>query len=80
MSTTNLRDALAAEIRARLAVARISGAELARRMNRNQATISRKLTGESGISVRDLEAIAAVLNVSAGEITAAAEGRTESPR
>jgi transcriptional regulator with XRE-family HTH domain len=80
MPTTNLRNALAAEIRARLAVARISGAELARRMSRNQATISRKLTGESGISVGDLEAIAAVLGVTAGEITAAAEGRTENPR
>ncbi len=76
MTTGNLKEALAAEIRARLAVARISGAALARKLNRNQATISRKLTGEAGISAGDLEAIAAVLGVSAGEITSAAERRT----
>ncbi len=69
-----------AVINANLKGAYFTATELARRMSRNQATISRKLTGESGISVGDLEAIAAVLGVTAGEITAAAEGRTENPR
>ncbi len=55
-------------IRAHLAVARISGAELARRVGIDQASISRRLNGRSAFTVDDLVAIADVLGITLVEL------------
>ena len=57
--------ATAANLRAELARQRMSGRELARRLDVPPSWVHRRLTAEQEISVDDLVRIAAVLNVPA---------------
>jgi transcriptional regulator with XRE-family HTH domain len=60
---TGLGQSIAAEVRAELARQQITQAELAARLETDQAIISRKLTGRSIFTTRDLERWAAALGV-----------------
>lgn len=59
----SLAEAVAGRVRAELAVLRISGAELARRMEVSQAYVWRRLNGETPFDVADLDRIAALIGV-----------------
>lgn len=59
---------IARPIRAHLAVAGISGAELARRIGLSQPQVSRRLSGRLPFDSDDLTAIAAEINVSVPEL------------
>lgn len=63
-----LREYVAEEIRVLLTRKRMSGAELGRRTGIKQSSISRRLTGETAFDMDDLEAIAAVLEVSVADL------------
>lgn len=60
----SLHERSAAEVRAEMGRARMSGVTLARKIGRNHAWLSRRLTGEVAFSLADLEAIAKALDVS----------------
>jgi transcriptional regulator with XRE-family HTH domain len=58
-----LRDHVAEEIRALMARRRLSGVQLAARIDKSQGYLSRRLNGVQPFDVDDLEAIAGVLGV-----------------
>jgi len=60
--------AISSGLRARLAVQRITGAELARRLGRSQSSISRRLIGDAAWDVDELAAVARALDVDILEI------------
>lgn len=59
----SLRERTAEEVRVALARKRMSASQLARQMRKSQAYIWRRLSGETAFDVDDLEAIAAILDV-----------------
>ena len=61
MSTRNAL--LAAEIRAEMARQRMSGRELARRVDKPETTVARYLRGETAMSIDDVEDFARALDV-----------------
>lgn len=63
-----LREYVAEEIRVILARKKMSGAELGRRAGIKQSSMSRRLTGETAFDMDDIEAIAAVLEVSVADL------------
>ncbi len=70
MTTTNnleLRQSLAAELRAAIGRTGLSRTEVARRAGMQEATLARKLSGESRLYMHELEALAAV-GVDMGEV------------
>lgn len=69
-----LREYVAEEIRVILARKKMSGAELGRRAGIKQSSMSRRLTGETAFDMDDIEAIAAVLEVSVAELLPKAVG------
>lgn len=81
---TRLTEQVAEEIRALLARRRISGRELARRMEKSHSWVNFRLTGAQPITVDDLQDFAAVLNVEVTDLlpharavrTEPSEGRT----
>jgi transcriptional regulator with XRE-family HTH domain len=60
---TNLQEAVALEVLAQLARRRMSQVQLANAAGMAQAVVSRKMRGESPITLRDLDRWAKVLNV-----------------
>lgn len=68
MPDRSARLAVSEPIRAHLAVSRISGAELARRVGIDQASISRRLNGKSPFTVDDLVLIAKALDLTLLEL------------
>lgn len=62
------REAIAAPIRAHLAVSKISGADLARRIGLTQPQVSRRLSGRLPFTSDDLTAIADELNLTVAEL------------
>ena len=54
---------VAEEVRSIMARRRITGAELARRMDRPQSNVARRLTGEIAWDVNDLSLVAEALEV-----------------
>lgn len=63
-----LRQQVAEEVRALMARRRISGVQLAKQIGRSQAYIWRRLSGETPFDVDDLQALAAVLDVSVTDL------------
>lgn len=63
-----LTDRVAEEIRALMARQRMSGRELARRLNVSASWVNYRLTGSQPIDVNDLELIAEALGVDAAEL------------
>jgi transcriptional regulator with XRE-family HTH domain len=69
MSTDeSLSDYVAAEIRAMIARKRTSGRGLAERLGVSRSWVSYRLTGNTEITLTDLERIAAALNVQVAEL------------
>lgn len=62
------RELIAAPIRAHLAVSKISGADLARRIGLTQPQVSRRLSGRLAFTSDDLTAIADVLELTVAEL------------
>lgn len=76
-----LSDRIAEEIRALLARRRMSGRELARRLDVSPSWLSYRLTGVQPIDVNDLEMIAEVLDVNVTDLLGvAADARLRVPR
>jgi lambda repressor-like predicted transcriptional regulator len=75
MSTSTLSERVAEEIRVRLARRNISAAELARRTGLKQPYLSRRMTCEVVFDMRDLERIAAALDVDVAELLPARADR-----
>lgn len=63
LSESTSRDGTAAALRAETARANISGRELARRLGKDPAWVSRRLAGSVPVTVIDLHRIAKALNV-----------------
>lgn len=63
MTSPSLRVAVAAQVRAELARARISGSALARATGKSQSYWARRLSGRVPLDVDDLEVVAAVVGV-----------------
>lgn len=61
---------VAAVVRAELARQRVSGAELARRINRSQSSIARRLAGDIPFDINELTLIAEQLGMTVAELTA----------
>lgn len=66
------RERVAGEIRAIMARKRITASVLSAEVGVPAATLSRKLTGKTGITVDELLAISAALDVSAADLLRAA--------
>ncbi len=71
-----LREALAAEIRARLAAAQISKTRVADAIGHSLASVSRKMSGQAPVQVDELATIAAMLDTTPGELLTSATERT----
>lgn len=69
------RDSLAAQLRAILAVERISHADLARAMRMKDTALSRRLTGKVSFSAEELLFLADWMNKNVDQIMAAAKVR-----
>lgn len=63
-----MSDRVAEEVRAQLARKRITGRELARRLNVSHSWVNYRLTGTQEIGLNDLERIAAALGVDVAEL------------
>jgi transcriptional regulator with XRE-family HTH domain len=63
-----LREYVAEEIRVILARKKMSGVELGRRAGIKQSSMSRRLTGQTAFDMDEIEAIAAVLEVSVADL------------
>jgi transcriptional regulator with XRE-family HTH domain len=74
---TDLSERVAEEIRALLGRRRMSGRELARRLDVSPSWVSYRLTGQQPIDVNDLSAIAAALDVSVISLLPAEERKRE---
>lgn len=61
-------DAVAANVRAEVARKRIRQTEIAERLGLNQQQVSRRLNGQVPISAAELRELAALLEVSAGDL------------
>lgn len=73
MSLTNsLRDRVAAEIRAEMARQRKSGVELASLLHLSQQSVSRRVNGETDLTLDELEVVARWLDVSLADIVGSA--------
>lgn len=64
--------AISEGIRVRLAILRLSGAELARRMDRPQSSVSRRLSGDTPWDVNELADAARALGVDIADLVAPA--------
>jgi transcriptional regulator with XRE-family HTH domain len=78
MTFTTLSAALAAELRAEMARANVSGAELARRLEVPASWVQRRMSGASPLTVEDLERLAAGLQINLESVILAASGHSES--
>jgi transcriptional regulator with XRE-family HTH domain len=65
---SSLQDRISEEIRVALTRRRMSATELARALGWSRSQISRKLNGQTEISLNDLERIARVLQSSPGDL------------
>ncbi len=75
-----LREAVAAELRSELARNRISASRVAFAIGKDQAWISRRLTGQVAFDLDDLDAITEVLGISPSELMDAASITAKKPR
>jgi transcriptional regulator with XRE-family HTH domain len=75
-----LAQAVAAEIRAEKGRQRVSGRELARRIELPTTTVSRWLRGDTALGLDELDKIAAALEVDMVDIIRAAQIRVKLPR
>jgi transcriptional regulator with XRE-family HTH domain len=74
----NASQRAATEIRGLMGAQKLNTVDLARLLNVSRDTASRRINGESDLSLNELEAIAAWLGVSASRIIAPATGTTYS--
>lgn len=72
-----LREALAAEIRARLAAAQISKTRVADAIGHSLASVSRKMSGQAPIQVDELATIADLLHDEPADLLRAATERAD---
>jgi len=68
-----------AELRAELARHRITAAEVAQRLDRSEAYVSRRLTGEIPLNLDDLAEIAEMLGIAPAALIARAQVQDEPP-
>lgn len=67
-------DAVAAEIRAEMARQRLTQTALAERLDVNRAYVVRRLSGDTPLTVGDVAAIAAALDVRFADLTRTVDG------
>jgi BetR domain len=79
-SGPTLREAFAAEVRAELARARISGRQLAAMLGKAQPWVSRRLTGAVAFDMDDVQVIADLLQIDPARMVKAANEATKNPR
>ena len=75
METESLAPYVAAEIRAEMGRQTVTSAALAMRLGKPKQTVHRWTAGQTPISIDDLDAICAALNLGVGELLTAAESR-----
>jgi len=76
----SLSDRVAEEVRAMMARRRVSGRELARRLDVSAAWVSYRLTGTQPIDLNDLERIADALGVTVFDLIPRSAGQSDATR
>ncbi|WP_041760106.1 helix-turn-helix domain-containing protein [Pseudonocardia dioxanivorans] len=78
-STVSFTDLVAEELRAQLGRKRVSGRELARRLNVSNQWTSQRTRGVVALNTAEMEAIASCLGITVGELLAGAIARASGP-